>query len=115
MSHEKPIIPQPPERVEQEPTLAECLLNALRTEGLVGEHTQQYIQEWWTAREALSDEGRWEADLIRAGIFLTAGFISEALEEFESIAQQAYEAQKDDIVDRCDQCIEAIRKAIPNE
>ncbi|MEK7514872.1 MAG: hypothetical protein AAB608_00625 [Patescibacteria group bacterium] len=114
MSFENPTPPQL-ESVEKEPTLAERLGDALRTEGLAGERTKQCIQEWWTAREALSDEARWEADLQRAEILYTAGLVTEALEEYESLAQQAYEAQKDDIVDRCDQCIEAIRKTIPNK
>ncbi|WKZ27265.1 MAG: hypothetical protein QY311_00710 [Candidatus Paceibacterota bacterium] len=113
MSFENPSTPAP-ERKEKELTLAERLGEALRTEGLAGERTKQCIQEWWTAREALSDEARWEADLQRAEILFSAGFVNEALEEYESIAQQAYEAQKDDIVARCDERIEAITHESPS-
>ncbi len=104
MSFEKPNTP----KVEREENFEEHLIRTLRAEGLYSETSRKLFREWWDRRESMSEDERWQTDLKRADVLFAAGLVQESLDQYATIAQEAYEAQVDTIVEECDRQIAEI-------
>lgn len=105
----------PKPKKEKEKNIEDQLIDALRSEGLEGETSKKLLQEWWSKRESLTEDERWTSDIRRADVLFAAGLLQEARDQYETIAQEAYEAQKDDVVQACDEKIQEITKNIDHE